>query len=840
MISRKRILVVTEILLLLLLVLGSHDDAGGEIIITRSNSIRGLQVRSHRPTQAQHHQHQQQQNLRLPERLLVEDDYTFHTNTPAPSATPYNTVTGGEDEPIILQAEERNPETSILVQAEERNVETIILEGALEATFDPTSSISSSGSGNAGGGGEGEDLRPVEAAENEKEDNDKENVVDAGEGPGGDGPEAANENQGADRQPEPTENTGAVTVADQSQAPGYWDISTTEEGEGEGEDSQGGEASQGEGQIANAELPGGGEDPTDDVTHNGSESEGIQQEVNNPQNDEQMPGEGQEAETTAPGSQAFTDEDNFVPVLDAAVENYYVDLRTFSVFVDADRDLTTDLGIPLYLLLEMGVTLENIVNVLVTNLTIQMGVTHIDPTETSGSNRRSLAIEVEQVPDHIHWNELLFEGVAEFAGGGGDEVVQTPATVQNAQLTVFLYPDNLQAFWDDEGGKVYQSLELVNITMLAAPAASNNENQDDGKLVDIQPTMTPEEQTQQLNNEVESSKKSSNVWVMVPLVIFFFAICICCILFAGRLQYLGSRAQEKYNEKYGLDYNVYDKDISKDIFKEEYLMSEHEDTDFYYNSGGQGFHDSLGSIDIVNSIKAVKVSSKARNAPVADDETPTEEEELNGSSEDSREMFSNEDLGASSSSSKRKGSNFAARAPGEDGSFPSETNAQDVGASPPLIPVVVSEEVFNDESQEAFNDESQGSSQKSERSSNNDNGDTLPELLDMSSPRDQRILRSIEPQRSIELPPSDDGSAVMGNMSSRSGGSAVMGNLSSRSGKDRSYRSMRSTDSVGSGKDGSGVMGNTSGRSQRSTRSQRSFGSFPSDDSFYSCQGDLV
>ncbi|CAB9529629.1 expressed unknown protein (Partial), partial [Seminavis robusta] len=73
--------------------------------------------------------------------------------------------------------------------------------------------------------------------------------------------------------------------------------------------------------------------------------------------------------------------DHFVPVegnevtSQAAIKPtyYYVDLRPFSVFVDASRDLTTDLGIPLYLLIEMQTTLQNIVDVKISNLTIQMG-----------------------------------------------------------------------------------------------------------------------------------------------------------------------------------------------------------------------------------------------------------------------------------------------------------------------------------------------------------------------------------------------------------------------------------------------------------------------------------
>lgn len=67
-----------------------------------------------------------------------------------------------------------------------------------------------------------------------------------------------------------------------------------------------------------------------------------------------------------------TDADQFLPARDPTY--YYVDLRPFSVFVDADRDLTSDLGIPLYLLLEMAETIPNLVDIKITNLTIHMGV----------------------------------------------------------------------------------------------------------------------------------------------------------------------------------------------------------------------------------------------------------------------------------------------------------------------------------------------------------------------------------------------------------------------------------------------------------------------------------
>ena len=761
-------------------------------------------MRSHQ----QHHDPQHQQTplttarTLLPEqRLLVDktrawDVYAFEiegvedkTGTPTPSVTPKM-----RDDETLQATERTEPSTAPTMLP--------ILDGAVVAAVPPDGEDDS----------EGGYFLPVGAEEsntkNDKEMNDPNSNKDEGD-------------DAADAKDDKNNEGDPQTDAGDDPENGEGNQSEQDPGQNESDGAQNGGNGAGEGQQSDAEAP--EEIPAEAGEGSVPESESNQQEDadnpnwegGNPENEEEEQQAEEQVEETGASGTDPTDEDNFVPVLDTA-QYYYVDLRPFSVFVEADRDLTTDLGIPLYLLLEMEETLENMVNVHISNLTINMGVVHADHDEQSPTNRRSLVSEEPR--DHYHWNELLFQGVAEF----DNSVVYTPTTVQNVQSLVLSSPANLQAFWDNEGGEVYQSLEVVNITLLAAPTST--EGQEDGKLEDISPDGTQQDQqTQQLQNEETDSKRASNVWIMVPLVIIFLLVCLCLIGFAGRLKYLGSRARERYDEKYGLDYNVYDKDISKDIFKEEYLMSEHGGEDFLYNNGGAGLSGSNSSIDFlsrpINSIKAVRGSSKARNVPVADDETPTEEEDMNGSSDDSHDVFSNEEHEASMSSSQKRES-FVARAPGEDGSFPSESTAQNIGAPTAVVPMESSDK------EERFNDESLGSS----HSSNIDNGDTLPELLVMGnlSAREQstRSIRSIDSLNSI---PNDDGNVAMGNSSSRSA-------------KDRSMRSMRSTDSFGSGKDGGSVMGNMSGRSrsERSTRSQRSFGSFPSDGSFYSCQGDLV
>ena len=827
---------------------------------TRQSNIRGL--RSQR--RQQELVNSANTVLQQPERLLLDnsiasgndedsdrafDTYAFEVigaGDEDPTAIPKLR----EDETLVAQAEGYSA-----VQVEERDVtpsaaptKEVILETAVEGYYPPNDNQAEGQDGSS----------PVQAVEDtEKDDKDKDEstnidgetdeVEEAKDDKNTGVEDDGNEENGANGNGEGNNESNELQNGDDENA----DESDNSNGPQDGENEADEENNESNGPQNDSNWSGGGDedqqgqDPTEvvqegetensywEVLDPGTENQGEQTEAQEPEEVEEdvAPGtedqsqltETQEPQEVEEGVASETDpigEDNFVPVLDTA-EYYFVDLQPFSVFVEADRDLTSDLGIPLYLLLEMNKTLETMANVHISNMTIHMGIAD---SEESPVNRRNLA--GGEPHHHFHWNELFFHGVAELENDG---VVHTQESVRSAQAGVLAYPGKLQDFWDNESGEVYQSLKVFNITRLQDSSPTEGEGSD-GKLETLDPP--GEEQTQQLENEEYDSKRESNVWVMVPLVILFLVVCLCLIIFAGRLRYLGSRAQERYNEKYGLDYNVYDKDISKDIFKEEYLMSEHED-DYAYNSGGAGFSDSLGSIDFlsrpINSIKATRKSStNGRGVPVADDETPTEEEDMNGSSDDSREVFSNEDNEQNTTStSERKSVDFVARAPVEDGSFPSVHKSQ-IEASLPAISPTVSPIAKG----EIFHDESLGSSE----GSHIDNGDTLPELRELSnlSAREQttRVVRS-------------GGSLVAGTIPDDEG-DVVMNNSSARSMKDHSSRSLQSNNSFGSNKDGGSVMGNLSGRSNRSTRSQRSTrssrstGSFPSDDSFFSCQGDLV
>ena len=803
----------------------------------RQSNIRGFKSQRRQ----QEHINSASLVLQQPDRLLLDDsiasgnfedgDRAFDTYAfqviGVGDEDPAATLKLRDDEGLVPQAEEH-----AAVQTEERDVtpsaaptkeDDLILESAVEGYYPPNDNQQ-----------EGQvNSLPVQAVEdNEKDNNDKDDTtnIDGEVDEVEDAKDDKNAGVEEDDGNEEIESDGNGEVNNDSNEPQIGD----DENVVENDNSNGPQDGDSEnGSPTEVVQQGSTENSYWEVLETDTENQGEQTEAQEPEEVEGgvAPGaeeQSQQTETQEPqkvegGGAPETnpiDEDNFVPVLDTA-EYYFVDLQPFSVFVEADRDLTSDLGIPLYLLLEMNKTLETMANVHISNMTIHMGIADV---EESPANRRNLA--GGEPHHHFHWNELFFHGVAELENDG---VVRTPESVRSAQASVLAYPGKLQDFWENESGEVYQSLKVINITRLEDPSLTEGAGSD-GKLEVLEPP--GEEQTQQLQNEEYDSKRESNVWVMVPLVILFLLVCLCLIIFAGRLRYLGSRAQERYNEKYGLDYNVYDKDISRDIFKEEYLMSEHED-DYAYNSGGAGFSDSLGSIDFlsrpINSIKAARKSStKVRSVPVADDETPTEEEEMNGSSDDSREAFSNEDNEQNNmSTSQSKSVDFVSREPVEDGSFPSASTSH-TEASLPVISPTVSPIAKG----EIFHDESLGSSE----GSHIDNGDTLPELRELGnlSAREQST-RGVRGGGSLVAGtiPDDDGDIVMSNSSAKSM-------------KDHSSRSLQSNNSFGSTKDGGSVMGNLSGRSNRSTRSQRSTrsarstGSFPSDDSFFSCHGDLV
>lgn len=331
---------------------------------------------------------------------------------------------------------------------------------------------------------------------------------------------------------------------------------------------------------------------------------------------EEQPVMAEESEAPLAVAEGETDADQFLPVREP--EFYFVELRPFSVFVDADRDIAMDLGIPLYLFLEMRETLPTLVDIKITNLTIHMGVVKTTNHNHNLVRHRQLG-EVEGAePNHYHWNQLFFHGLAQFDGS----TLLPPVTVQNVQSLVLSNEASLQQWWDNEGnGETYDDLELQNITLSPFPSPRPTEPPE------TQPPTAQDEfppqpqQTYPPNPEV--SKRDSNIAIMVSLVIVFFSVCFCIICLAGRLQYLSSRAQDKYNEKYGLDYNVYDKDIGKEIFKEEYLMSEHNNDDAEYTH-------SLRSIDMLtSSLKATarRSSLKQNKKPVQAPEEPSTEEE---------------------------------------------------------------------------------------------------------------------------------------------------------------------------------------------------------------------
>ena len=538
-----------------------------------------------------------------------------------------------------------------------------------------------------------------------------------------------------------------------------------------------------------------------------------------------------------------TDADQFLPAGDPTY--YYADLRPFSVFVEADRDLSTDLGIPLYLLLEMGETLSTLVDIKITNLTIHMEVTH-----TPGNARHRRAEE-----DHFHWNQLYFQGLAQL----DDSSVYPPATVQNIQSLVLSNEDNLQTFWDDQGyGETYDNLELQNITLLPFPAEP--EPAQPGTLP---PTVspTPGPTTQQPTHTVvhEDSKRESNIWIMVPLVILFLMICFCIICLAGRLQYLSSRAQDKYNEKYGLDYNIYDKDISKDIFKEEYLMSEH-DHDF----SSQGDRSIEFLTNTISSMKSARSSSQQAKKLAPDDpSTEEEEEELPGnlSSGEVRKVSSAEEYGNMYSSSngpvESARNDISVRGASEQlGAFPSN-QAHDVVVDEGIIlPRWDANEGDTDDVESVPMDEDELEEPV------HDAGDVMPPMITFGG---TPMVVSIKKDEGGRSGRSGDTAAVasndksdMGNSNSsgreRSGRYQPTAGSLSFIGDDRgamnSSRSSRgdrsrytSKGSFHSAIEGDPNLAGNSGRGDRSTRSNRSIRSLESatsTSSFYSCQGDLV
>lgn len=333
---------------------------------------------------------------------------------------------------------------------------------------------------------------------------------------------------------------------------------------------------------------------------------------------EEQPVMAEESQAPLAVTEGVTDAEQFLPVREP--EFYFVELRPFSVFVDADRDITTDLGIPLYLFLEMGETLPTLVDIKITNLTIHMGVVKTTNHNHNLVRHRQLGEDEAREPNHYHWNQLFFHGLAQFDGS----TVLPPVTVQNVQSLVLSNEASLQQWWDDEGSsETYDNLELQNVTLAPFPSPRSTEPPE------TQPPTTQDElspqppETSPPNHE--ASIRESNIAIMVSLAIVFFSFCFCIICLAGRLQYLSSRAQDKYNEKYGLDYNVYDKDIGKEIFKEEYLMSEHNNDDAEYTT-------SLRSIDMLtSSLKAsARRSSLQQNKKPAPEPLTEEEEETQG------------------------------------------------------------------------------------------------------------------------------------------------------------------------------------------------------------------
>jgi len=666
---------------------------------------------------------------------------------------------------------------------------------------------------------------------------------------------------------------GSISPSQQPAGEEEGDDNEEEETEGEQSSTQQGQGGQnveqtsGEGQ---SERPGPSDENGSNENGDESEGKGTDQKPNQDDNSVVSAQEEDGPQTTA----GLEDEDNFLPVPDEEVDDgtatgstgyYYVDLRPFSVFVDADRDLSSDVGIPLYLLLEMEETLPNLADIRISNLTIHMGVVRIEEdVRSSPQSFRYRRGSADPLRNHYHWNELFFEGVAKLE----DSFIHSAITVQNVQSLVLSNAVKLQAFWNNQTSDMYSSLQLINITLLRPLSQELNPSTEAQEVYDIPPENTSTMESEESN--YVPSKRASNVWIMVPLVLLFLLVCVCLIALCGRLHYLGSRAQERYNEKYGLDYNIYgDKDISKDIFNEEYLMSE--------NDQSYSHNDSVRSIDFltrpINTIKTARRNSKARNLATADDMTPTtdEEEEMQGSGE-VREVFYNEGRGTQFTKDKDEEPRKVFSNEGMDVHFAldgvetksvfgdNNSEAGLMAASMGLQPLKVSDEGYSfvprapeesegDATTRIGGDEIEKSGVASGEMSGIfiDDGDTLPENdggIGNSRPKNQSA-------QSMAADGTNDnaiGNLIGRGRRKRSEGTRPNAGApddvnfpkESESGIERSTRSLRGTDSVGSiPKDSGSVMGNSSGR-ERSTRSVRSIGSNSSFGSFYSCQGDLV
>lgn len=606
-------------------------------------------------------------------------------------------------------------------------------------------------------------------------------------------------------------------------------------------------------------FQGEGEFLPEDETENFSQTEPDGTEGDS-QGEQQQPLPGMDEEAIA-GNMDPTDADQFVPVPDY----YYTELRPFSVFVQADQDLSTDLGIPLYLLLEMGETLTTLVDIKITNLTIQMGVVEMPEGSVRHARRAQHA-------NHYHWNQLFFQGIAQF----DDSTVYPPVTVQNIQALVLSDEASLQEFWDDEGyGETYDKLVLENTTLLPLPTPAPV-TEPPAQEPQQAPTPPPQEsQTAASTTEPdEDSKRGSNIWIMIPMVIVFFMVCFCIICLAGRLQYLSARAQDKYNEKYGLDYNIYDKDISKDIFREEYLMSEHTENEQDFPHGqSRIIVEGVRSVDFLNHLIKTESENSRQNSTKspAQEEAAAEdeEEEIQGGFTDGevRKVFPAEeapnayygrggpmasavnDTRLSGSGSESNNGSFSGRLPGKNrkvvvdvGVILPGGNGGDDDSSAESVPPDEDIAPMPKTPSEAASDDAYH---------------VLPTLIHVggnvltdTSDRDPSA-RSLSSRDSGTFAPKDK--SGMGNSSGRERSSrfsrktpgsfpssgedkGAMGNSSRGSRGDRISRFNRK------GSDDSNHMGSSSrgDRSTRSTRSVRSTNSGSSMGSFYSCQGDLV
>ena len=283
---------------------------------------------------------------------------------------------------------------------------------------------------------------------------------------------------------------------------------------------------------------------------------------------------------------------------------YYRQLTPFVVEVRADNDISGDLGIPLYLMLEMESLLPNLVNMHITNLTVRMGVEYPGNRRLNAPTRGLAGDSIE----HFHTSSLYFHGSAEFSS----DIIHSDDDVKGVQASVLSDEAKLQQFWNTESPGMDPSLTVISISpegLQQWPEYRQGQQEEE----------TQQEQEEKLPAAFVAvlDERDSNVGVIVGVVVPLVAICLCIICIAGRIRFIAKGAQERYNKKYGLyGYEGYGQNLDKeDIFKEEFLAPSEPD-----------YSHSHSSIDfLVHPIKTVRRLSKVKKAKHSIDEISTEE-----------------------------------------------------------------------------------------------------------------------------------------------------------------------------------------------------------------------